>query len=356
MGAVVLTRASYYPEVVKRRSQIVISLVLTVGLVALFLWNVDLKAVGRDLESADPFWMAVAVGLALLSYWLRAIRWGIILKPVARVRHSSLVLTTAVGYAAMTLLPARMGDIIRPLLLARRDRFPASAALASVLTERLFDMWTVVMFFMVFLLWPPAMVMGEKARGWLRLLTVSGYVVAGGLVLGTVLMLGLFRYQERFIAWITAPIVRIRTSWGEAVARFLGHFLDGLRILRRPRDLGMAIFWSMAIWYSIYWQVRTTMLAFGLDQPLRVAFLLVTLSIIGLAIPTPGGVGGFHKAIQVGLVTFMGVQTDLATGVAIAYHAVCFLPITVVGLLSMPVLGFSLTGTDALREELEEDG
>jgi len=352
----VLTRASYYPEAVKRRSQVLLSMVLTAVLVALFLWNVDLRAVGRDLESADPFWLGVAVGLALLSYWLRAIRWGIILRPAARVRHSSLVLTTAVGYAAMTLLPARMGDVIRPVLLARRDRFPVSAALASVLTERLFDMWTVVLFFMVFLLWPPAMVLGEEARGWLHVLTVSGYVLAAGLAVGTLLMLGLFRYQERFIARVTAPIGRIRESWRDGAARFLGHFLDGLRIIRRPRDLGVAVFWSVAIWYSIYWQVRTTMLAFGLDRPLRVAFLLVTLSIVGLAIPTPGGVGGFHKAIQLGLVVFMGVQTDLATGIAIAYHAVCFLPITVVGLLCMPVLGFSLTRAGALEQGAEEDG
>ncbi len=351
-----LTRASYYPEAVKRRSQVLLSLVLTAVLVALFLWNVDLRAVGRDLGSADPFWLGVAIALALLSYWLRAIRWGIILRPAARVRHSSLVLTTAVGYAAMTLLPARMGDVIRPVLLARRDRFPVSAALASVLTERLFDMWTVVLFFMVFLVWPPAMAMSGEARRWLHVLTVSGYILAAGLAVGTLLMLGLFRYQERFIARVTAPIGRLRESWRDGAARFLGHFLDGLRIIRRPRDLGVAVFWSVAIWYSIYWQVRTTMLAFGLDRPLRVAFLLVTLSIAGLAIPTPGGVGGFHKAIQLGLVVFMGVQTDLATGIAIAYHAVCFLPITVVGLLCMPVLGFSLTRAGSLERGAEEGG
>ena len=349
-----LTPASYYPEGVKRRYQVLLSLALTAVLVALFLWNVDMGAVARDLGGADPFWLGAAVVLALLSYWLRAVRWGIILRPAARVRHSSLVLTTAVGYAAMTLLPARMGDVIRPVLLARRDRFPVSAALASVLTERLFDMWTVVLFFMVFLLRPPAMAMGGEARRWLHLLTVSGYVLAGGLAAGTLVMLGLFRYQERFIARVTAPVRRLRESWGEAAARFLGHFLDGLRIIRRPRDLAVAVFWSVAIWYSIYWQVRTTMLAFGLDRPLRVAFLLVTLSIIGLAIPTPGGVGGFHKAIQVGLVAFLGVRTDLATGVAIAYHAVCFLPITVVGLLCMPVLGFSLTRPDALGDAAGE--
>ena len=53
--------------------------------------------------------------------WLRAVRWQLILRPVGRVRHSSAVLATAVGYAALSLLPARMGDLIRPLILAYED-------------------------------------------------------------------------------------------------------------------------------------------------------------------------------------------------------------------------------------------
>ncbi len=338
-----------------RRLQIVVSLFLTVLLVGLFLWNVDLGRVARDLESAHPGWLAVAVALALLSYWLRAVRWGIILRPVSRVRHSSLVLTTAVGYAAMTLLPARMGDLIRPVLLARRERLPVSASLASIVTERLFDLWTVVMFFMVFLLWPPPMELGEEAQRSLHLLSVSGYAVGAGLILGTLVVLGLFRYQERFVAWMTAPLGKVRASWQEATARFLGHFLDGLRILHRPRDLLVTVAWSVAVWYTIYWQVRATMLAFGIDQPLRVAFLLVTLSIIGLAVPTPGGVGGFHKAVQVGLVAFLGVEHNLATGVAIAYHAVCFLPITLVGLPCLPVLGLSLAEAGRLAGGVKEE-
>lgn len=346
--------ASYYSEAVKRRWQLPVSLGLTALLVALFLWNVDFGRVVKDLESADPFWMAVAVVLALLSYWLRAVRWGLILRPVARVRHSSLVLTTAVGYAAMTLLPARMGDLVRPLLLARRERLPVSATLASVITERLFDLGTVVVFFLAFVLWPPPLQLGEEARKSLHVLTVSGYLVGAGLVVGGFVVLGLFRYQDRFVARFTAPVRRIKESWGEAAAKFLGHFLDGLRILHRPRDLVVTIAWSVAIWYVIYWQVRTTMLAFGLDQPLRVAYLLVTLSIIGLAIPTPGGVGGFHKAVQIGLVSFLGVEHNLATGVAIAYHAVCFLPITIVGLACMPVLGVSLAAARRLGEAGKE--
>ena len=107
-----------------RALRIGMSLLLMVVLLGVFLWNVDFAEVGRSITGAKPLLLIAAVSVALLSYWLRALRWQFILLPVGRVRHTSVVLTTAVGYAALSLLPARMGDLIRPILLARRERIP----------------------------------------------------------------------------------------------------------------------------------------------------------------------------------------------------------------------------------------
>ena len=329
-----------------------VSLVLMVALLAFFLWNVDFEEMMAGLAQANPWLIALATLLALVSYWARVIRWMLILRPVAHVRHSSAFLATAVGYAAIALLPARMGDIIRPVLLAKRDHFPVSAGLASILTERVFDLWTVVLFFLVFLIWPPSMMdLDAGAAVNLRLLQVSGYGVGIALALGTLTLLGLFRYQDRFVAILSKPLARFAPSWREPFANFLNHFLDGLRVLQRPRDLLVTMTASFVLWYIIFWQVKVTLLAFHLDLPLRVAFLLVTLAVIGLAIPTPGGVGGFHKATQVGLTTFFGVELNLATAIAIVYHAICFVPITVIGLLCLPLLGMRFSDVKDLAEE-----
>lgn len=329
-----------------------VSLVLMVALLAFFLWNVDFDEMLAGLAQANPWLIALAALLALVSYWARVIRWMLILRPVAHVRHSSAFLATAVGYAAIALLPARMGDIIRPVLLAKRDHFPVSAGLASILTERVFDLWTVVLFFLVFLIWPPSMMdLDAGAAANLRLLQVSGYGVGIALALGTLMLLGLFRYQDRFVAILSKPLVRFAPSWREPFANFLNHFLDGLRVLQRPRDLLVTMTASFVLWYIIFWQVKVTLLAFHLDLPLRVAFLLVTLAVIGLAIPTPGGVGGFHKATQVGLTTFFGVELNLATAIAIVYHAICFVPITVIGLFCLPLLGMRFSDVKDLAEE-----
>ena len=336
----------------KKAVRIGISLALMVVLLAVFLWNVDFQEVGRSLAGADVTMLIAASLISILAYWMRALRWQFILLPVGRVRHSSVLLTTAVGYAALSLLPARMGDLIRPLLLARRERIPASASLASILTERVLDLWSVVFFFLIFIIWPPSMPnLDQEARHSLEVLSLSGYVVGAGLLIGTATLLGLFRYQGRFVELLTRPIGWIKTSWRQPAANFFNHFLDGLRVLQRPRDLLITAVASILMWYVICWQVRFTLLAFDVDLPLRTAYLIVTMAVIGLAVPTPGGVGGFHKATQVGMTLFFGIGLNQATGIAIAYHAICFVPITIIGLLCLPLLGTNLREVESLTPE-----
>ena len=339
----------------KKAVRIGVSLALMVVLLAVFLWNVDFAEVGRSLVDADLQMLVMASLVALFAYWLRSLRWQFILLPVGTVRHSSVLLTTAVGYAALSLLPARMGDLIRPLLLARREKIPTSASLASILTERVFDLWSVVLFFLVFIVWPPSMPnLDQEAQRSLEVLSLSGYVAGAGLVIGTAVLLGLFRYQERFVALLTRPIAWIKSSWQQPATNFFNHFLDGLRVLQRPRDLLITTIASIAMWYVICWQVRFTLLAFDVDLPLRAAYLLVTMAVIGLAVPTPGGVGGFHKATQVGMTLFFGIGLNEATGIAIAYHAICFVPITIIGLLCLPLLGVNLREVEDMPEAADE--
>ncbi len=318
--------------------KITVSVVLMVVLLWWFLRSADLGEVASVLVSADPTALITAVGLALGSYALRAVRWGIILRPVGAVRLSSLLLTTAVGYGAMALLPSRMVDLIRPILLARQDRLPVSATLASVVTERLFDLWAVILFLLIFIFAPPPL---DDPPSWLGTLTQTGWILAGGLAVGTAILVGLFRFQEAFVHLLSSPFARIWPRLEKPVASFLGHFLDGLRIVQRGRDLIVVVAFTFVIWMMVFWQLQVTLLAFDVELPLRGAFVLVALTVIGLAIPTPGGAGGFHQALSLGLAGLFGVSRSLAVAAAIAYHAICFVPITLIGVACIPILGLN---------------
>ena len=87
-----------------------------------------------------------------LTFVLRALRWQYILAPLGETHFSNAFQATVIGFAASFLLPARAGEVIRPLLLARREGLPATATFATIILERLMDMVTVLALFAVFVL------------------------------------------------------------------------------------------------------------------------------------------------------------------------------------------------------------
>src|SRR5689334_17203931 len=123
------------------RSVIVIA--VAVGLVALFLRNVDLVRVAADIVRARPEWLALSIGTTFLNLAIRALRWQYLLEPLGHTSFGAAFRATAVGYAASSVLPARAGEVIRPYFLARtdkrHDRMTATGAFATIILERLLD-------------------------------------------------------------------------------------------------------------------------------------------------------------------------------------------------------------------------
>jgi glycosyltransferase 2 family protein len=321
-------------------------LLLAVLLFAWFLWQAPLAAVGQSLLTARLGLVAGTVAVALLTYALRALRWGLILRPVGRAGTANLLGCTAAGFATSTVLPARAGEIVRPLLLTARTGLPAAATLASILTERLLDGATVLILFASGFLYARS----SLSPGSLILLRDAAILTTAGLALAIAVVIFLLRHRAATVARLAslAP-ARFRSR----VERFLHHLLDGLEVLRRPRRLAEIALWSVGLWTVIGWQVMLLGWAFGIPMNLGQAFVVIAASVIGLAVPTPAGVGGFHAAIQFALVHFLGVDPATATAYALVHHAICFFPITALGLAYLGGVGFSLGRIRELRAEAQ---
>ena len=82
--------------------------------------------------------------------------------------------------------------------------------------------------------------------------------------------------------------------------------------------------------------------AFRLGLPFMGAFLLLSLMVVGLSVPTPAGVGGFHASFQIGCTLFYGVPNDQAVAAAIVLHAILFVPVAIVGAILMAQDGLNL--------------
>ena len=97
-------------------------------------------------------------------------------------------------------------------------------------------------------------------------------------------------------------------------------------------------------------------LAFGMALPAAGSFLLQALLVIGVAVPTPGGVGSFHEAYRFGMTTFFGAANDKAIAAALVLHAISFVPVILLGLLFMAQDGLSLGGLKELARSAPQEG
>jgi glycosyltransferase 2 family protein len=126
-------------------------------------------------------------------------------------------------------------------------------------------------------------------------------------------------------------------------ARVLHSFSGGLAVLRAPLPhLGKIAAQSLLLWLLIAYAFHLNHLAFGLDLPFRATLLLVTFLVVGVSIPTPGMVGGFHAFYLIALAEVFGVDRPTAAAAGIAAHALSNLPVLVFGLALLGREGLSL--------------
>src|SRR5262249_1661680 len=108
------------------------------------LRNTSISAVGAAIRAADPVPVFGYLVALIVIHFIKTTRWGLLLKPLGDISFRRLNSASAVGLMLMVILPLRLGELARPLLVARNagpgdEKLPRSGALASILVERIVD-------------------------------------------------------------------------------------------------------------------------------------------------------------------------------------------------------------------------
>ncbi len=330
-----------------------IVLLLALALLAGVLYNVDLRGVGRQIVQARPDWLAFALATMLVNLSLRAWRWQYLLEPLGRPSFANAFRATAVGFAASAILPARAGEVIRPYFLARRERISATGAFASVILERVLDMLAVLALLAVYVFFLQGAVTADHAVAFEAVKWAAG--TAAVAAIAALFVLFALAGNPARLAGALSRLERVLPSrLAGALARIAEQFATGLGVIRRPGRLFVALVLSFPLWLSIAAGIWAVAVAFRLAIPFAGSFLIVALLAVGVAVPTPGAVGGFHAAFKVGATTFFGASDDAAVGAAIVLHAMTIIPSLVLGLLFAAQEGLNLSGMKDLAEQREE--
>src|SRR4030095_6268290 len=208
---------------------------LALGLLAWFLRGTNFADVWFQVQRARPELLVASASAVILTFLLRPVRWRCLTSPRGELRFRTVLRTTVIGFGALAILPIRVGDVIRPYLLARQERMPVTSVFATVVMERVLDL-IAVLALMATYVWGFAGEASFPAR-LLNPIKVSATIAAAIAVALLVIMWILATHPGR-IGGIAAALARVLPGkLSDRVGRLASTFSSGFAAARNARQL-----------------------------------------------------------------------------------------------------------------------
>lgn len=311
----------------KRWLQLVVSLIITL---ACFWWtfkDANVAELLGSLRSANWLWLLPYLGILGVIHVCRTLRWGNLLSGIEKVPFKPLNEAAAIGFMMLLVLPFRLGEFARPFLIAQRaQKIRRSAAMTTVVLERIVDGIVIAVLLRVLLFFVPGGDTPELAR-----IRWGGNIMFLVFFSGFVFLLVARWQHDLVIGLIRKTAGRIAPGATEKVVNIVDGFVSALKQL--PDTFNLFMF---SAWTAIYWALNGVgmwVLAKAFDcsqaaqgvacQPLVIdvfaSFVVLSVLIIGLMIPAaPGAAGTFQAFVKLGLAVFVPSAVVNGGGVAFA--------------------------------------
>jgi uncharacterized protein (TIRG00374 family) len=297
----------------KRIAQALVGIAISAAALYYTLQGKDLGAIWAAIVGADYGWVALYFLVLVAIHFLRTVRWGILLEPVAKIPFSKLNAASAVGFMALMILPFRLGEFARPYLVAERPRIRVSATLSSVVVERVADGMFTALLLLVTLFAVPA------SSGPVAHWRVGGVIVF--LAFSTILAFLVLAYRNRALAVRLAHrlVDPISPRLAERLSGMMDAFIHGLRLV--PSRGKVLLFFALT---AVYWAINGLGMgilarAFGFRLGAFAGYTVLGILVVGVMIPAgPGMIGTFQAFVIAGLNLFLPPATVRTAGTAYA--------------------------------------
>ena len=313
----------------------------------LVLRKIDYAQLWSELSSANYWWILPGVGVYFIGLWVRAWRWHYLLRPLKVIPTRTMFPIVTIGYAGNNIFPARAGEVVRAVILKRKEGVPFSASFATIIVERVFDGIVMLAFVFVNLSELGRLSNVSIEIGGLRLgvqdVAVWGSVAFFG-ALATFLAAAMFpAVTERILTALVTRFIpeRIQPKVLDVAKRFLG----GLESLRSPFDALMVFFTSVIIWLLEtvkYWFV---MHAFGFTVSFFALMLMNGVVNLMTTIPSAPGYLGTFDLPGIAVLEAYNVAREAAASYTFVLHLALWFPVTALGLYFMAREGINWTET-----------
>jgi glycosyltransferase 2 family protein len=298
---------------------------LSVALAAVLLYyslrGVEWARVWTTITHARWQFLAAACLTTCCSFFMRSVRWRVLLNTDAYFDVPTVFMATMAGYLGNSFLPARAGEFVRTYIISSRSALSKTYVLTTALSERMVDAIVLVLASSVVLL-------GVNPKpGWLGDVSRTTAVIAGAGLLTIAIVPHTGDLVERLLRGIPMP-EGLRT-------RLLGlaaQILLGLRTFHSPTRLAGFGFWTVLIWSMDSVTIMLAAHALGMELPFRVALLLLTGLGLGSALPSTPGYVGIYQFVTVSVLVPFGVRHDDALAYSFVAQAMGYVVVLALGL------------------------
>lgn len=294
----------------------------------------DWRLFGDTLLRLQWGWLALGSVLCLLTYYGRALRWAVLIKPMKPDPSIwNLTSATVVGFTALTLL-GRPGEIVRPYLIAVKERVPVSSQIAAWLLERIFDMLVALVIFGIALSQVHAS--GAKVGPALSWVLSAGGWTAGILgALCLLLLLVIRQFAEPMRRRLLGALGFLRQHHYSKAERLVNAFVQGVDAMRTSRGMALLAGYTVLEWLLIGGCYYSVVHSFGPALPFGLLDTLIFMGFttFGAVVQVPGVGGGIQIMTVLVLTELFGITLEIATGAAVLLWIIAFVVIVPFGLV-----------------------
>jgi glycosyltransferase 2 family protein len=309
----------------------VISFLLAFIFLYLAFRGVKLSELWESLKDANYWWVSLLIPLNVLLNWIRAERWAYLLAPIkSPISKRNLFSGVMIGYAINNILP-RVGELVRPYIIGKREGISRTSAFATVVVERILDFMSFYCIVCVVLfLYPQALDPFVNQPDVVRPFFLIGSLVA------LALFVLLFFKAEAFFRFLAKIIHFIPRKQREKSEVLLEKFYAGFAVAKSRSKFSMILFQSFLIWglnaliMFVPFYAFAPLIKSGMDFGASVVLLVI--SSIAWILPAPGAMGTYHSFLKVAMVKLYGIDETTALSYAIITHEVGYLVVMVIGL------------------------
>lgn len=304
-----------------------------------FLWlafrNVEFAELWDHISGVTFYWLPFFVIALTISHYLRAERWRLLLlEDGQKINRSTLFAGVMLGYVVNTFVP-RLGEISRPVYVARKEGISSGNLIGTIVAERFFDLLTMfflivmISFFLVSDLEILQTVFGVENWTWKQYVWIP--------IVFLVIGIGMVVFY-RFIM-----ILQKRSSVENPVLlKIVGaakSFGEGMISIRRIKHWPRFLFYTAGIWIGYIVMTYLPFYMMNMQSVYGLTFkdgiVLTVVSSIGVSVPTPGGVGSYHLFVQQSLHLLYEIPLVEALTYATVTHAVTIIAVLMIGPLSL---------------------